>query len=110
METLLLDGGGAKGSLPYRDGRFTASRGRQRAVGDGFLGQLWTGIWLGLYAAFGRAVIHFILFYGDLFTVAEKRHHEFKLTSVAKTANYSKKPTPIYPSRTTGFSAALLCT
>ena len=61
------------GPCPYRDGRFTAPRGRQCAVGDGFLGQLGTGIWLGLYAAFGRAVVHFILLYRDLLTVAEKR-------------------------------------
>ena len=61
------------GPCPHRDGCFTAPRGRQRAVGDGFLGQLRTGIRLGLYAAFGRAVVHFVLLYGDLLTVAEKK-------------------------------------
>lgn len=38
---------------PYRDRGFTASCRGQCAVGDGLLGQLWAGIRLGLYAAFG---------------------------------------------------------
>lgn len=58
---------------PYRDGGFAAPCGCQCAVGDRFFGQLWTSIRLGLYAAFGWAVIHFILFYRDLLTVPKTK-------------------------------------
>lgn len=55
----------------YRGWRFTASRRCQCAGSDRFLWQLRASFWLGLHAAFWGAVVDFILFHGDFFTVAE---------------------------------------
>lgn len=55
----------------YRGRRFAAPRRCQRAGSDGFLRQLGAGFRLGLHAALRGAVVDFILFHGDFFTVAE---------------------------------------
>ena len=55
----------------YQGWRFTASRRCQRAGSDRFLWQLRASVWLGLHVAFWGAVVDFIFFHGDFFTVAE---------------------------------------
>lgn len=54
----------------HRGWGFTAACGCQGAGSDRFLWQLRAGLWLGLHAALGGAVVDFILLHGDFFTVA----------------------------------------
>lgn len=69
----------------YRGWCFAASCRCQRAGSDRFLWQLRASFWLGLHAALWGAVIDFILFHRDFFTVAEtpQRTHVFMFTPLS---------------------------